>query len=40
MQPYDYRSMVQDPFESALQGVKFGASLAELQAARQQRELL
>lgn len=40
MQPYDYRSMVKDPFESALEGVKLGASIADLRAQAEQRQAI
>jgi hypothetical protein len=39
MQPINYSTDVQSPFESALGGFKIGAGMAEVQAARQKREL-
>lgn len=36
--PIDYRTQVASPFESALQGLKFGAGIAGMQEARQQKE--
>lgn len=35
MQPYNYSMDVASPIESAVQGLKFGAGLADMQAARQ-----
>jgi hypothetical protein len=39
MQPINYSTDVQSPFESALGGFKLGAGIAEVQAAQQKREL-
>jgi len=39
MQPINYATDVQSPFESALGGFKIGAGIAEIQAAQKKREL-
>lgn len=39
MQPYNYSVDVASPFESAVQGLKFGAGLADMQSARQAQML-
>jgi hypothetical protein len=39
MQPYNYQMNVVSPLESAVQGLKFGAGLADMQAARQANAL-
>jgi hypothetical protein len=36
--PIDYRTQVASPFESAVQGLQFGAGIADMQRAAQQRE--
>jgi len=39
MQPINYSTDVQSPFESALGGFKLGAGMAEVQAAQQKRDI-
>lgn len=37
--PIDYTSQVATPFEAGLQGLSFGAGIADMQAARQQQQI-